>query len=133
MFFWNSLAFLLIQQMLAIWSLVPLPFLKPAQTSESSQFTYCWSLTWRILSITLLVCEMSATVQYICKYMCVCIYIYIYTLVFAHNLKKDLKDLEKECSLWLVKNMFLEELERLKSWKAKDLQLPLSSSTFTWN
>ena len=40
--------------MLAIWSLVPLPFLKPAWTSGSSQFTYCWSLAWRILSITLL-------------------------------------------------------------------------------
>ena len=54
MFFWNSLAFSMIQQMLAIWSLVPLPFLKPAWTSESSQFTYCWSLAWRILSVTLL-------------------------------------------------------------------------------
>ena len=42
----------MIQQMLAIWSLVPLPFLKPACTSGSSQFTYCWSLAWRILSIT---------------------------------------------------------------------------------
>ena len=52
----------MIQWMLAIWSLVPLPFLKPAWTSESSQFTYCWSLAWRILSITLLACEMSATV-----------------------------------------------------------------------
>ena len=30
MSFWNSLAFSMIQQMLAIWSLVPLPFLKPA-------------------------------------------------------------------------------------------------------
>ena len=30
MFFWNSLAFSMIQQMLAVWSLVPLPFLKPA-------------------------------------------------------------------------------------------------------
>ena len=39
MFFWNSLAFSMIQQMLAIWSLVPLPFLKPAQTSGSSWFT----------------------------------------------------------------------------------------------
>ena len=29
-----------------------LPFLKPAWTSGSSQFTYCWSLAWRILSIT---------------------------------------------------------------------------------
>ena len=62
MFFWNSVAFLMIQQMLAIWSLVPLAFLNPAWTSGSSQFTYCWSLAWRILSITLLACEMSAIV-----------------------------------------------------------------------
>ena len=62
MFFWNSIAFSMIQQMLAIWSLVPLPFLNPAGTSESAQFTYCWSLAWRILSITLLVCEMSSVV-----------------------------------------------------------------------
>ena len=62
MFFWNSLAFSMIQQMLASWSLVPLPFQKPAWTSGSSQFTYCWSLAWRILSITLLACEMSAIV-----------------------------------------------------------------------
>ena len=55
MFFWNSLAFSMIQQMLAIWSLVPLPFLKPAWTSGSFRFTYCWSLAWRILSITLIV------------------------------------------------------------------------------
>ena len=31
----------MIQWMLAIWSLVPLPFLNPAWTSRSSQFTYC--------------------------------------------------------------------------------------------
>ena len=30
MFFWNSLAFSMIQWILAIWSLVPLPFLNPA-------------------------------------------------------------------------------------------------------
>ena len=30
MFFWNSLAFSMLWQMLAIWSLVPLPFLNPA-------------------------------------------------------------------------------------------------------
>ena len=52
----------MIQQMLAIWSLVPLPFLKPAWISGSSWFMYCWSLVWRILSITLLVCEMTAIV-----------------------------------------------------------------------
>ena len=33
-FFWNSLAFSMIQWMLAIWSLVPLPFLNPAWISE---------------------------------------------------------------------------------------------------
>ena len=64
MFFWNSLAFLMIQQILAIWSLVPLPFLNPAWTSGSSWFTYCWSLAWRILSITLLACEMSPIVRW---------------------------------------------------------------------
>ena len=63
MFFWNSLAFSMIQQMLAIWSLVPLPFLKPAWTSGSSRFTYCWSVAWRILSITLLACEMRQKAQ----------------------------------------------------------------------
>ena len=46
--------------MLTIWSLVPLPFLNPAWTSGSSPFTYSWSLAWRILSVTLLACEMSA-------------------------------------------------------------------------
>ena len=52
-----QLSFSMIQQNLAIWSLVPLPFLNPTWTSGSSQFTCCWSLAWRILSITLLVCE----------------------------------------------------------------------------
>ena len=63
MFFWNSLAFSMIKGMLATWSLVPLPFLNPAWTSGSSQFMYYWNLTWRILSITLLACEMSTIVQ----------------------------------------------------------------------
>ena len=36
----------MIQQMLAIWSLIPLPFLNPAWTSRSSRFTNCWSLAW---------------------------------------------------------------------------------------
>ena len=59
-FFWNSLAFSMIQHMLAIWSLVTLCFLNPACTSWSSWFTYSWSLAWRILSKILLACEMSA-------------------------------------------------------------------------
>ena len=56
-------AFLMIQRMLAIWSLIPLPFLKPAWTFGSSQFTYCWNLAWGILSIIYLVCEMSIFIQ----------------------------------------------------------------------
>ena len=51
--------FLMIQQILAIWSLVPLPFPKPAWTRGSSWFIYHWSLAWRILSITLLACEVQ--------------------------------------------------------------------------
>ena len=62
MFIWNSLTFSMIQCMLAIWSLVPLPILNPAWTSGSSWFIHCWSLPWRILSITLLSCEMSTIV-----------------------------------------------------------------------
>ena len=46
--------------MLAIWSLVPLLFLKPAGISGSSQFMYCWSLAWRILSIIFLACAAAA-------------------------------------------------------------------------
>ena len=49
---------------LVIWSPVPLPFLNPAWPSGSSWFMYCWSLAWTILSITLLVYEMSAIVQW---------------------------------------------------------------------
>ena len=51
------------KQMLAIWSLVPLPFLNSACTSESSWFMYPWSLAWRLLSITLLTHEMTTLVQ----------------------------------------------------------------------
>ena len=87
MFFWNSLAFSIIHLMLVVWYLVPLPFLflflcwfyfillfpiyfyyplpflKASWISGSSWFTDCWSLAWRILSITLLAWEMSAIVQ----------------------------------------------------------------------
>ena len=37
--FSRTLAFFMIQRMLAIWSLIPLPFLKPAWISGSSWFT----------------------------------------------------------------------------------------------
>ena len=55
--FLNSLAFSMIQQMLAVWALVSLCFLNPACISGNSWYMYCWSLGWKILSITLLACE----------------------------------------------------------------------------
>ena len=50
----------MIQWIMAIWSLVPLSILNPVWTSGSSWLMYCWSLASRILSITLLACEMNA-------------------------------------------------------------------------
>ena len=60
--FWNYLALSMIQQIFTIWYLLPLPFLNPACTTGGSWFTYSWSLAWRILSITLLACEMCGIV-----------------------------------------------------------------------
>ena len=65
MFFWNSLAFSVIWQMSAIWSLFPLPFLNPAWMSGSSWFMLCWSLACKILSMILLAWEMSAVVRWL--------------------------------------------------------------------
>ena len=59
-----SFFFSMIQWMLEIWSLVLLPFLNPACTSGSSRYMYCWSIAWRIVSITLLACKMSTIVQW---------------------------------------------------------------------
>ena len=52
MFFWNSFAFSMIHQMLAIWCLVPLPFLKQGWTSGSSRFTYCSQSLLKLMSIS---------------------------------------------------------------------------------
>ena len=50
--------------MLAIWSLVPLPFLKPAWTSGSSRFTYYWSLAWRIFFFFNFILFLNFTILY---------------------------------------------------------------------
>ena len=60
--FWNSFAFSMIQCILAIWSLVPLPFLNPACASGNYWFRYCLNLPWRILNITLLARKVSTMV-----------------------------------------------------------------------
>ena len=63
----------MIQEMLTIWSLDPLPFLNPTWTSGSSRFMYCCSLAWRILSIILLACEMSAKLWNSLNVLCYCL------------------------------------------------------------
>ena len=60
--FWNSLAFFVIQRMLAIWSLVPLPFLKSTYTSGSYHLMYYWNLTWMIFSLDSMWNECNCTV-----------------------------------------------------------------------
>ena len=68
MFSWNFFAFSGIQQMLAIWSLLSLPFLNLAWHSH---FMYCWSLAWRILSITLPACaNVNAKLLQSCPTLC---------------------------------------------------------------
>ena len=56
MFLWNSLGFSMIQWILAIWSLVPLPFLNPAWMSGSYWITYpfiCKYFTGNIYTLPL--------------------------------------------------------------------------------
>ena len=60
----------MIQWMLAIWSLVPLPFLNPVWTSGSSWFTWCWSLAGTVLSVTLLLWKSENEVAQSCPTLC---------------------------------------------------------------
>ena len=60
--FLNSLALSMSQRMLAIWSLVPLPFLKSTCTSGSYQLMYCWNLAWMIFSLDSMWNECNCTV-----------------------------------------------------------------------
>ena len=62
-FFWNSFAFWMIQWMLTIWSLVPLPFLNLAWTSGSSWFHILLKPGLENFEHYLLACEMSAIVR----------------------------------------------------------------------
>ena len=117
--FLNPLAFLMIQRMLAIWSLVPLPFLNPACTSGISQFTYCWSLAWRILSMTLLTCEMNAVV------------VWIYCLAlpfFGIGMKTDLFQSCGHC--WVFQICWNIECSTLT---ASSFRLWNSSARIQWN
>ena len=62
MFFWNSLAFSMIQWMLAVWSLVPLTFTKSSLYIWKFSFYILLKPSLNDLTFTLLACEMSAIV-----------------------------------------------------------------------
>ena len=97
MFFYNSFPFSMIQRMLSIWSLIPLPLLNPACTSGSSQFTYCWSLAWRIVNVTLLACKMS-TIVYACILSCFsCAWLYATLWNVDHQTHLSLGFSRQEC------------------------------------
>ena len=51
--FWNSLAFSMMQQILAIWSLVPFSLWNPVSRDTRTCIMYSWSLSWRILNLML--------------------------------------------------------------------------------
>ena len=86
MFFWNSLAFSMIQRMLAIWSLVPLPFLetslniwkftfhvllKPGLENFEHYFTSVWdecncAVVWAYLALPFFGIEMKTDIFQSC-------------------------------------------------------------------
>ena len=98
--------FLMKEWVLKIWSVVPLRFLNPASTSGSSLFSYCWSLTWRILSIILLVCEMSAIVWYFEHFLA--------SPFFGIGLKTDLFQSCGHC--WVFQICWLIECSTFTTW-----------------
>ena len=104
----------MIQWMLAIWPLVPLPFLNPVCTSGSSLFTYCWSLTWRILSITLLACEMNASEK---NTVCLPIYLLI-DLWFFHQCCMVFQHANPVHVLWnlYLSHSFFQMITKFSFW-----------------
>ena len=110
-----SPCFLMIQQMLAIWSLVHLTFLDLACISGSSQFMYCWSLAWRFLSITLLACEMSATV--------------VVWIFFGIEMKTDLFQYHGHCWVFQIDGILMQHFNSIVFQDFK--QLCWNSFTFT--
>ena len=60
MFFWNSCFF---DDPTGVGNLISGSFAFSKSSLNLWKFMYCWSLAWRILSITSLACEMSAVVQ----------------------------------------------------------------------
>ena len=103
-FFWNSLAFSMIHWMLAIWPLVPLPFLNPAWTFGSSWFMSCWSLAWRIWSfyLTSVWDESNCAVVWWWNLNCVAgLLLIIWQLCKAISLRKSLLIVNK----WVFKTL----------------------------
>ena len=117
MFFWNSLTFL--DDSADVGNLISgsYAFSKSSLNIWNSRFTYCWSLAWRILRITLLVCEMSAIVWQ-----------------FEYSLVTFLWDWNENWSfpvLWLM--LSLPSLLIYWTWTASIPLLSFIMPIFAWN
>ena len=115
----------MIQQVLEIWSLVPLLLLNPVCASGSSQFMYCWSLAWRMLSITSLACEINTTALKLEHFLAL--------LFFGIGMKTDLFQYCSNC--WVLQICWHTECSTLtassfKIWNSSSgiPSLPLSLS-----
>ena len=105
--------------MLAIWSLIPLPFLKPAWISGSSRFTYCWSLAWRILSITLLYVFVNTVLRTLPQYHLGQFWLYLPVMQYIND-----------C---LAQDFFFHEAHTFKRWLVKwEIQHFAISFTCPW-
>ena len=93
MFFWKSLAFSMIQWILALWSLVPLPFLNPAWTS-------IWKFTVRVL----LMPDLENFEHYFTSMWieCNCVVVWaLFGIAFLRDQKSEVSVLVGPCNLFL--------------------------------
>ena len=96
------------QQVLAICSLVPLPFLKPAWRSGSSQFTYCWSLAWKIHKQDSIFLKWSAyTLHNLCNYPCAWQYTLLGSSQSLSSLGQDSSSLPFAAKIISKRNIFM--------------------------
>ena len=73
----------------------------------SSWFTYCWSLTLRILSTTLLACEMSAIVDSSCDL----------AITLLEIFWIEVKNIHVKTSIWCYRS-FIKNSKKTKNWEA---------------
>ena len=102
----------------------------PDWTSGSFQVTYCWSLAWRIRSITLLACEMSAIVQWFEHFLAL--------PFFGIGMKTDLFQSCGHCWVFQIcwhierSTLTIQLYTKLYNWEMLLLQLYSSFARLFW-